>query len=281
VFAPKTAILAGSAARAFEGFYWEYLTAAWGLPAMIVGGLGLLISLFRRPRLAAALAMWTGSMLLASNLSALHLPGGWFVNTISVAILLFMPTAVLAGYAVGQVYHLLQAVIPRGGRAIFRWVFVLLCAVVSLFAARSLLPILRPSTELFRAADRPAIEWIAQNIPAGESILINPVYWGYGTYAGTDGGFWITPLTGRKTIPPPVLYALGRPAEKQRIRALCGAVLANAADPAALAETLRGQGIHYIYLGVRGGALSPQALRESDQFEVLYDYEGAWVFAIR
>jgi hypothetical protein len=280
VFAPKAAIIAGSAARAFEGFYWEYLTAAWGLPAMILGGLGFLISLFRRPRLALTLALWTASLLLAGNLGALHLPGGWFVNTISVAILLFMPTAVLAGYAVGQVYHLIQTVIPPRGKALFGWAFALLCAAATLLAARSLLPILRPSTELFRSADRPAMAWIAQNVPADEIILINPVYWGYGTYAGADGGFWITPLTGRKTIPPPVLYALGSPTEKQIIRAMCEVVLDNAADPAALAEILRGQEIHYVYLGVRGGALSPQALLESDQFEVLYAEQGAWVFVI-
>jgi len=281
VFAPKAAVVAGASAKAFDGFYWEYLTAAWGLPAMLLAGLGFVISLFRKPRLAITLALWTASLLLAANLSALHLPGSWFVNTISVAIILFMPTAVLAGYAVGQVYNLFQAVIPPGGKALFRGSFAVLCATAALLAARILLPILRPSTNLFRSADRPAMAWITQNIPANETILINPIYWGYGTFAGADGGFWITPLTGRKTIPPPVLYALGQPVEKQFIRAMCEVVLAKAADAAALAEILRGQGIHYIYLGARGGVLSPQALLESDQFKVLYAEKGVWVFMLR
>ena len=114
-----------------------------------------------------------------------------------------------------------------------------------------------------------------------ETILINPMYWGNGTYAGADGGYWITPLTGRKTIPPPVLYSLGSPAAKRRIQAICQAVLDKAADPAALAQYLRGQDIRYVYLGVRGGSLSPQALQESDQFQVLYSSQGAWVFEVR
>jgi len=281
VFAPKAAVVSGASAKAFEGFYWGYLTAAWGLPAMVLAGLGFLISLFRKPRLAITLALWTASLLLVANLSSLHLPGSWFVNTISVAIILFMPTAVLAGYALGQVYYLIQAVVPLPGKVLSQSILVVLGFALALLAARSLLPILRPSTNLFRSADRPAMAWIAQNIPADEIILINPIYWGYGTYAGADGGFWITPLTGRKTVPPPVLYALGQPVEKQLIRAMCEVVLAKAADAAALAEILRGQGIHYIYLGARGGVLSPQALLESDQFEVLYAKQGAWVFAMR
>jgi hypothetical protein len=281
VFAPKATLVSGSAAVAFDGFSWDYLTAAWGLPAMILAGLGLLVSLFRRPSLAFTMASWTGSLLLAANLGALHLPGGWFVNTISVAIILFIPTAILAGYALAQVYALLRAGMPHGGKAAFQWTCAALSLAIALLAARSLLPILRPSTELFRLADRPAMEWIAAHIPASETILINPMYWGYGTYAGADGGYWITPLTGRKTIPPPVLYSLGSPAEKQRIRAICDTVTSTATDAAALAQYLRGQDLHYVYLGARGGVLSPQVLLESDQFEVLYENEGAWIFAVK
>jgi hypothetical protein len=271
----------GSSARAFDGFSWDYLTAAWGLPAMILAALGFLISLFRRPPLAFAMALWTGSLLLVSNLSALHLPGAWFVNTISVTITLFMPTAVLAGYALTQAYALLQALIPSRGQVLAKWACITLGFAIALLAARALLPILRPSTELFRTADRAAMEWIAANIPADETIVINPMFWGYGTYAGADGGFWITPLTGHKTIPPPVLYSLGSASEKQRIRTLCDTVTSNAADAAELARYLRSQELRFIYLGVRGGVLSPQVLRESDQFEVLYSNQGAWVFEVR
>jgi hypothetical protein len=281
VFVPIAPLVGGSTAKAFDGFFWAYLTAAWGLPAMVLAALGFLVSLFRRSSLAFSMVMWTGSLLLVGNLSALHLPGSWFVNTISVAITLFMPTAVLAGYALAQAYTFLQALIPPGGKAIFKWGCVALGLIISLLAARALLPILRPSTDLFRAADRPAMEWISANIPANETILINPMYWGYSTYAGADGGFWITPLTGRRTIPPPVLYSLGNLSETQRIRTLCETVIASAADAAGLAKYLRDQELRYIYLGVRGGVLSPQALLESDQFEVLYAQDGAWVFTVR
>jgi len=248
---------------------------------MILAGLGLALSLLRRSSLAITLGCWTASLLLVANLSALHLPGGWFVNTISVAIILFMPTAVFAGYALGQVRRLLLHLTPSRWKPGLQWVLVLVNAAILLLAARALLPILRPSAALARTSDRPAMEWIAEHIPADETILINPMYWGYGTYAGADGGYWITPFTGRKTIPPPVLYALGDPADKQHIRTLCEAVLKQANDPEALAVTLRSQGINYIYLGGRGGVLSPQRLSDSNQFTIIYAQQGNWIFKVQ
>ncbi len=281
VFLPKAGIEAGSSARAFEGFFWEYLTAAWGLPAMLLAGLGLAISLFRRRSLAVCMTLWTGLLLLAGNLSALHLPGSWFVNTISVAITLFLPTAVLAGYGLGQIYEILHSLLPLPWKAVLRGTVALLGVVIALLASRALLPILRTSTELFRQADRPAMAWIAENIPADETILINPMYWGYNTYAGADGGYWITPLTGRKTIPPPVLYALGSPLEKQRIQTMCQAIMDEADNAPGLAKYLRDHEIHYVYLGARGGVISPHALAVSDQFQMLYAQQGVWIFKVR
>ena len=61
---------------------------------------------------------------------------------------------------------------------------------------------------LFRQADYPTMEWINKNIPANKTILINPFPWGYGLYAGNDGGYWISPLANRPTMPPPALYGL-------------------------------------------------------------------------
>jgi hypothetical protein len=74
---------------------------------------------------------------------------------------------------------------------------------------------------------------------------------------------------------------LGSPMQTQTIRTMCETVISAASDPADLARYLRGHDLRYIYLGARGGVLSPQALLESDQFEVLYSDQGAWVFSVR
>jgi hypothetical protein len=132
-----------------------------------------------------------------------------------------------------------------------------------------------------RQADRPALEWIETNLPDNETVLINPFLWGYGIYAGQDGGYWITPLAGRKTLPPPNLYSMGNPQDIENISRSCQLVLDKGKDPAALHELMRLQGVRYIYSGRRGGVLSPKALQESTLFNLVYAQDGVWIFEAR
>src|SRR5690606_4353026 len=116
--------------------------------------------------------------------------------------------------------------------------------VLSVFAARMQLPLLREATFLFRNAARPALEWMERNLPRGEMVMINPFLWRYNLYAGQDGGFWISSLAGLKTMPPPVLYGLADDFSTARhINAVVGHSIEVAGDPAQLAGLLREEGI--------------------------------------
>jgi hypothetical protein len=157
---------------------------------------------------------------------------------------------------------------------------VVVTALAFLGAGR-LLPILNPNTMLFREADRPALTWIAANLPAGETVAINPFAWGYGLYAGNDGGYWMSSLGGHPSLPPPVIYSLSDdPQRVQAISEISRRILELGSQPTALHDYLLEQGIHYVYAGVRGGSLSPQALRYSPFFKTLYARDGAWVFRV-
>jgi hypothetical protein len=118
-------------------------------------------------------------------------------------------------------------------------------------------------------------------VPEDETVLINPFLWGYGFYAGQDGGFWISPLAGRKTIPPPVLYGMGDRETAKSINEFCRQVLEKGKDAQALHDLMQSRGVHYVYIGVRGGAISAQALRSSPLFDLLYAKDGAWLFRLR
>ncbi|NJO05360.1 MAG: hypothetical protein HC876_07460, partial [Chloroflexaceae bacterium] len=48
-----------------------------------------------------------------------------------------------------------------------------------------------------------ALEWIEQNTAPTSQFLINTTGWFSHVDRGTDGGWWITPLTGRSTSLPP------------------------------------------------------------------------------
>ncbi len=266
----------------FGGFAWGYLDSAWGRQALWLATGGLLLAVLRRWKLAVIAVVWVGLMFFLANLGALRLPGGNFINNNSVEISLFMPIAVLGGYFIADLFELAKGYLPAWGKPALAGLLVLGGAAAALFAGRALLPILNPVTMLFREGDRPAIAWVAENVPAEASILINPFSWGYGIYAGNDGGYWIVPLAQRRTLPPPILYGYdnNRARRNERIE-FEKQVLDLSSDPAGLHTLLLEQHIDYIYLGVRGGALSPSLLSHDPGFQVIYAHGGAWVFRVR
>lgn len=282
LFIPKYTAWSGAEIAAFSDFSWGFLTTALGRYAMILAGIGLLWGIIQRKGFTLILTLWVVFLFFIANLGALHLPGGGFVNNTSVEITLFIPISVLAGYILSQVIAAWRAVLPGRWHKLYFGSLWVAGLAVALIGARHLIPILNPTTMLFRSADQPAMDWIQDHIPPDETVLINPFAWGYGLYAGQDGGFWITPLTGRKTMPPPVLYGLDNSKSNiQRINEINQRVIEKSADIPELHLYMNTLGIQYVYLGARGGVLSPKAIYDSELFEVLYTQAGVWIFKTR
>ena len=150
---------------------------------------------------------------------------------------------------------------------------------LSFWGIRRMLPILNPITFLIRQADITAIEWVRNNIAENETILINPFAWGYGLFAGYDGGYWISPLAGRKTYPPPILYGM----DKDRNYALeiidtCTQIVEQKDNIPNLVSLMSKNNINYVYLGARSGVISPRLMNESGFFNVIYQKEGVQIF---
>jgi Family of unknown function (DUF6541) len=271
----------GASVPFFAGFAWTFLTTAWGKYALYLAGLGMVWSLIKKPRLALTIVLWVVLLFILANSAAF----GWFpsfINNTSVEIALFMPIATLGGFFASQIIGQVSKWVPVRITKLYATGLITTGFVVAYLAARQLLPILNPVTFLFRQADKPALAWIEEHVPRDETILINPFNWGYGLYAGNDGGFWIAPLTGIKTLPPPVLY--GMDTNPQRIRSinqLSQQVIDNSQDAEALHSLLEQNGIRYIYIGARGGVLSARALKNNPLFALLYQGEGTWVFQVK
>jgi hypothetical protein len=264
-------------ARLFGDFAWRYLTAALGRQAIALSGLGLAWSLLRRQRFGIVLAVWIVLLFGLANLDTLQFPGGGFINNSSVAITLFIPIAVLAGYMTSEIVN---SWLELSSKPWWRWSGGLLISAASLavaFAgARQLMPIFNPSTLLARQADLQAMAWIEANIPADQPILINPFLWGYGLYAGSDGGYWISPLAGRQTIPPPAVYALSSPETRQQINAICLETTNRSTDAQSLWDYLHEQNIRLFTLAGGRRAVSPNTIRERLVLAALLQ-AGTWV----
>jgi hypothetical protein len=270
-------------AAAFADFNWAYLTAGLGRFSLALAAVGGVWALLLRQRWVLSLALWVGLLFLAANLGALGLPGESFINSTSVAISLFLPLALLGGFGLGWLGQALSSLLAGRFSAAGRtapWLVLVAGGAAAMFlGAQALLPILRADTFLFRTADRPALAWIEENLPQGSTVLINSFAWGYGVYAGQDGGYWIGPLTGRPTFPPPVLYGMDR--DHQVIRATSETARQfqeAASDPTALHALLLEHDIAFVYIGARGGRLDPGALDSSPLFERLYHRPPTWVF---
>lgn len=264
----------------FADFSWSYLNTAWGKQALVLGVLGLLWGIIRRKRFALILLIWVGLLIILANMSALGLPGGGFINTTSIEISLFIPISILAGYIIVEIIQLWKLVFPKNIHQVMLIFVGTLTIILSFIGARNLTSILNPVTFLSRNQDILAIKWVEENIPKEEKILINPFLWGYGLYAGNDGGYWITPLSGRITIPPPVLYGLSPQEDRIFINQISQFAIDHGRDAKELYNIMSENDVAYIYLGARGGPISPKAIASNPGFNKIYDAQGVQIFEV-
>ncbi|OGO12645.1 MAG: hypothetical protein A2Y53_05410 [Chloroflexi bacterium RBG_16_47_49] len=263
----------------FQDFSWAYLTAALGKQTLVIAGLGLVWGMIKRKHFAYLLLLWTFFLFIIANFDALRLPGGGMINNTSVEIMLFIPISILGGYFLDQLITHWRDLIPKFLVIPVYGIFIFFIGWVAFIGARQLVTIINPITILSRNADIPAIEWINENIPEKETIVINPFAWGYGLYAGNDGGYWISPLSGNLTLPPPVLYGLA--SDRSRIKELSQRIINLSTNPMALWEFLSSNQLNYLYIGAKGGVLSPEKLSASDLFTIRYHKDGVWIFSLK
>lgn len=265
----------------FSAHSWSYLTAASGLWTLYLAGAGILLGLFTRKKFVWKLMLWMTFLFIIANINRLRLPMSGLINNTSVEISLFLPVAVLAGYFMETIIHWIGRFVHGKWHLLYRTFIFGGILYLTFLGTQKLLPIMNPDTILAHQADIPAIHWIENNIPADETILINPLAWGYGLYTGADGGFWITPLSGRKTMPPPLLYGFDTQGKISRyVTKMSQIALEKAQNPLELHAFLQANGIHYIYFGAKGGEFSPTRLISSQLFDPIYHAEGVWIFTL-
>ncbi|MCL5265019.1 MAG: hypothetical protein M1343_07500, partial [Chloroflexi bacterium] len=104
--------------------------------------------------------------------------------------------------------------------------------------------------------------------------------WQYGIYAGSDGGYWIPALTGRKASLPSLLYALGKPDYVTTEASSMAKVSSGALSDEDMRDFLRANKIDYVYIGYRGGVLKPSQFVDKPGYREVYKGEGVWIFRV-
>ncbi len=266
----------------FNDFQWRYLNAALGKYATGIAIIGIIWGLIKKRHFALIVTLWIVLMFLLANMHKIPIPGAKLINNTSVEIFLFLPISTSVAYILTWLIENWNDLIPSNFQKVLRLALIFFFCLIAILGAKSLLPILNPITFIFREADYQALEWIENNIPEEETILINPFAWGYGLFGGGDGGYWISPIAGIKTIPPPALYGLEyKTPDFTNTQNIIRYVINHHTAPDDLHSFLLDNNIHYIYIGKRGGVLSPKLLSDSLYFESIFSSDGTWVFKIK
>jgi hypothetical protein len=234
--------------------------------------LAAILGWWRREPVVIALSIWVASMLLAS----VPWLGGIYLDRISVIVSLYFPASVAVGWAsVVAVDWLTTRWRP------FRWIVWvgLLCLLV--WGAVTLGPAIDPSGAFVGYDDLPAMAWIQSNTPASAHFLVNTLHWAYlpDYVIGSDAGYWIPLLAGRSTITLPMTYVTERSISPDPVDGLIAIdhLKGDLTSPEAVG-LLQREGITHVYIGQRGGPISPEVLLRSPVFELEYQNGTAYVF---
>lgn len=306
-------IAAVDAARVASYATLTPITPTYLKPWMIwLAVIGLLIALARREWRPAMFAVWSMLIVTLVTPNTIGLPGNGVIDQLTAYIALYLTVLPLVGYAlaVGQTW-----IVDMLGRRICPTTMLhplvrpatqhalttIIIAAICLWSTTWLRNIADPGQQMLTPADERAMAWIRENIPADARIVVNafPAYGG-SLIAGTDGGWWITLLTGRQTNLPPMTYGSERwerdtfYAETNRLaEALRGRPLRDSTPvridlttPDNLAR-LRAAGLSYVYSGAnatpgrdRADWIDADALRASRAFRLIYERDGVQIFQL-
>jgi len=278
-----------SGTPSYNAVPWNLLLIARNRELMAVAALGAVWGLLRRKRAAALMVTWCGLVVLVLNPGWLGLAATDLVNNATAIISLFLPLSVLCGLAAALAWDrirpvllgLIQRLRLPNAATLVRFALAILITAAAFQGVAGTLTIINPITVLATAEDQQAMSWIRQNTPPTAVFLINVRHWQLGTYAGTDGGYWIPQLTGRRVLLPAFSYTYGAPDYVQHIAATAKIVseVTDAEDPRLL-DILERERVTHVYIGAKGGRLTPGMLLRSSLYHPAYSSGGVWIFEI-
>jgi hypothetical protein len=229
-------------------------------------------------------AVWSQLLVLSIVPHVFGLPGTGVITQFTAYIGLYVTAIPLAAYAFGQGQHVVDAIRPRLGQ----WLAGGVMLALAIWAVGWQQRIVDPAYQLFTPADDHAMAWIKDVTPPDARFAVNmiPAY-GNSLLAGTDGGWWITLLTGRGTTVPPITYGSERgttPDYAQQVNALGFALREHPLPAEQSIRLLRDNAIRYVYSGAHVGQHDPfdvAALREHPAFDIVYDHDGVTIFELK
>ena len=193
------------------------------------------------------------------------------------AIVLFLPVCLLVSQGAGEFLDWFKR---RNPATMAGKVALCLFLALVIWGIRETRWIIKPETVLADVDDRRAIHWIQDHTPETARFLINGTPWEWGIYRGVDGGWWITPLTGRWSSLPPIYYGFGGREMVDRIKARAERTSRLEGCGVEFWDLVRELGITHVYTRSGQGHLSPDWLKGCRGVELEYQQGPVQVFKI-
>jgi hypothetical protein len=140
--------------------------------------------------------------------------------------------------------------------------------------------VINSATVLATKADLKAINWIESNLPQEARFLINVTHWQYGSYRGVDGGWWITPLTGRMTSLPNGLYGMGDDAFVEQVNISAAKVSQMEGCTPEFWDLVHEERLTHIYLTQSQGTIRPNHFDNCLGVELIFENEDVYLYRI-
>ncbi|MCO5182399.1 MAG: hypothetical protein M9965_00385 [Anaerolineae bacterium] len=226
-----------------------------------------------------ALGVWVGVLFLLLAGERVGLPESWLFNLNAMVITLFLPVALVIGIGADRLWLWLRGahwLVQLVGYAVTG---ALLVATL-LFGVQRQITIVNEQTVLADSADKTALAWAFNNLPADSNIAVNSWLWSGQTWAGHDGGAWFLPVTGRKTTTPPIDYIYNADLRASVTAFNQAATAIDDWSTVDSAEFLRQNGITHVYIGSRGGFFNERQLLDNPALKLLYSRDGTFIFAL-
>jgi hypothetical protein len=234
---------------------------------------------------------WALLVTLAANPYLIGLNGAGILTNFAVVIASYLMLAPLGGaaLAIGSAWLMRQTRVPQ----LVERGLVVAGTLVVLWSFGWQQRIADMQFQLFAPADQQAMDWIRSQTPADAAFFVNSFTAYSGTlYAGSDAGWWLSFMSGRRSSLPPMTYgseAGEQPDYLARVNATNAAIERNPVTSPEAVAALRAAGYRYLYDGPAAAGLPPgqaeyinrTALARSPFYELAYDQGGVTIWRLR
>lgn len=252
--------------------------------------LATILNLIFNRRLIITLSLWFFLLVAYITGQLIGFPGANMIQNFAVIIALYIPISLLLGWLFGFTIENIYNFNSRFAQ-VTSIILIIFAGMWGAWNQRNIVNV--GDFALVLRPDIKAMEWIRDNTPIDANFLVESFRIYNGTSGvGSDAGWWIPLLTGRKNTMPPQYALLNEvpiePNYSQDVVDLVAMLEKKTPNSKEGLELLCEQGITHIYIGQRQGKVGagasqlflPKMFDENPAYELVYHHDRVYIYEL-